>query len=189
MIALRVRLDAPAVEPIVAVRRSAPTHGGPMRRLTMEKVMAQTLAADEVLRGPHVLEYPYRRSLGPVLGRFFGGLQEHRLLGIRMKSGKVLVPPQEYDPQTGEALEELVDVGPGGEIVSWSWVSKPRPKQPLDRPFAFALIRLDGADTTLLHAVDAGEESKLSVGARVTPRWADEPSGGILDIACFELEG
>jgi len=154
----------------------------------METAMAQTLGVDEVLRGPHVLEYPYRRSLGPVLGRFFTGLLERKIVGIRMKSGKVLVPPQEYDPQSGESLDEFVDVGPGGEIVSWSWVSKPRSKQPLDYPFAYALIRLDGADTSMLHAVDAGDESKLSVGARVTPRWADEPSGGILDIACFELE-
>jgi uncharacterized OB-fold protein len=151
--------------------------------------MAQTLGADEVLRGPHVLEYPYRRSLGPVLGRFFNGLLERKLVGIRTKSGTVLIPPQEYDPQTGEALDEFVDVGPGGEVVSWSWVSKPRKKQPLDYPFAFALIRLDGADTPLLHVVDAGEESRLSEGARVVPRWAEEPSGGILDIACFELEG
>jgi uncharacterized OB-fold protein len=151
--------------------------------------MVQKLVTGEVLRGPHVLEYPYRRSLGPVLGRFFNGLLERKIVGIRTKSGTVLVPPQEYDPQTGEALDEFVDVGPGGEIVSWSWVSKPRTKQPLDRPFAYALIRLDGADTPLLHAVDAGEESRISEGARVLPRWAEQPSGGILDIACFELEG
>ena len=148
--------------------------------------MVQNLGADEVLRGPHVLEYPYRRSLGPVLGRFFNGLLEHKFVGIRTKSGTVLVPPQEYDPQTGEALDEFVDVGPGGEVVSWSWVSKPRAKQPLDRPFAFALIRLDGADTPMLHAVDAGEESRLFAGVRVVPRWAEEQTGGIRDIACFE---
>ena len=150
--------------------------------------MAQNLGVDEVLRGPHVLEYPYRRSLGPVLGRFFNGLLERKLVGIRTKSGTVLVPPQEYDPQTSEALDEFVDVGPAGEVVSWSWVSKPRAKQPLDRPFAFALIRLDGADTPMLHAVDAGEESRLVAGVRVVPRWAEKPSGGILDIECFELE-
>jgi uncharacterized OB-fold protein len=123
-----------------------------------------------------------------VLGRFFNGLLERKIVGIRTKSGTVLVPPQEYDPHTGETLDEFVDVGPGGEIVSWSWVSKPRPKQPLGRPFAFALIRLDGADTPLLHAVDAGEESRISEGTRVVPRWAEQPTGGIRDIACFELE-
>jgi len=111
---------------------------------------------------------------------------------VRTRDGRVLVPPQEYDPDTGEALPrspaDWVAVGPGGEIVSWSWVSRPRAKQPLDRPFAYALIRLDGADVPLLHAVDAGSESALSIGARVVPRWADEPKGGIRDVVCFELE-
>jgi len=142
----------------------------------------------EALRGPHVLEYPYRRSLGPVLSRFFTSLRDRRFEGIRARDGRVLVPPQEYDPETGEELDEFVSVGPGGEIVSWSWVSRPRKKQPLDRPFAYALVRLDGADVPLLHAVDAGEESRLSIGARVVPRWADEPKGGMGDLVCFDLE-
>jgi uncharacterized OB-fold protein len=156
------------------------------------KPMAKTPIAEqtdaEVLRGPHVLEYPYRRSLGPVLGRFFNDLRDGKLVGIKTKKGKVIVPPQEYDPETGETLDEFVDVGPGGEVVSWSWVSKPRRKQPLQKPFAFALIRLDGADMPMLHAVDAGDESKLEAGTRVVARFAPEPSGGIRDIVCFDLE-
>ncbi len=144
--------------------------------------------SSEVLRGPHVLEYPYKRSLGPVLSRFFTSLRDRQFEGIKTTDGKVLVPPQEYDPQTGAPLSEWVRVGPGGTIVSWSWVAKPRAKQPLPDPFAFALIRLDGADTPLLHAVDAGSEAKLSIGARVVPRWAPEPKGGIKDVLCFELE-
>jgi hypothetical protein len=134
------------------------------------------------------LEYTYQRSLGPVLSRFFTDLRDHKITGIRSKTAGVIVPPQEYDPQTSEALDEFVGVGPGGEIVSWSWVAKPRAKQPLDRPFAFALIKLDGADVPMLHAVDAGAESKLRVGARVRPRWNDDAAGSILNIACFELE-
>jgi uncharacterized OB-fold protein len=142
----------------------------------------------DVLRGPHILEYPYKRSLGPVLSRFFTSLRDRQFEGIRARDGRVLVPPQEYDPHTGEALSEWVPVGPGGAIVSWSWVAKPRKKQPLQHPFAYALIRLDGADAPLLHAVDARDEANLSVGARVVPRWADDPKGGIHDVVCFDLE-
>ena len=149
--------------------------------------MARGSTGEGVLRRVHVLEYPYKRSLGPVLGRFFTALRDRQLLGIRTRSGRVLVPPAEYDPETGEALDELVEVGPGGEVVSWCWVARPRPKQPLERPFAYALIRLDGADAALLHAVDAGQESRMRTGARVRPRWAEETHGRIQDIACFEL--
>ena len=143
----------------------------------------------DVLRGPHVLEYPYKRSLGPVLSRFFTSLRDRQFEGIKASDGRVLVPPQEYDPHTGAPLSDWVRVGPGGRIVSWSWVAKPRVKQPFRHPFAYALIQLDGADVPLLHAVDARDESRLSVGTRVVPRWAAEPKGGINDVVCFDLEG
>jgi uncharacterized OB-fold protein len=145
--------------------------------------------AGDVLCARHVLEYDYRRSVGPVLGRFFTGLRDGRIVGSRTADGRVLVPPMEYDPQTGAAVDEIVEVGPGGTVATWAWVHQPLRTHPLDRPFAFALIVLDGATSGLLHAVDAGDEAAMSTGMRVTPRFADEPTGSILDIACFEPEG
>ena len=135
-----------------------------------------------------VLAYPYRRSVGPVLGRFFGSLSEQRLEGIKGTDGRVLVPPLEYDPVTGEALSEFVEVGPGGVVTTWAWIEKPRPKHPLDRPFAWALVKLDGATTGMLHAVDAGSAAKMKTGMRVRPRWNPSPEGNIHDILCFEPE-
>jgi len=71
-------------------------------------------------------------------------------------------------------------------VVSWSWMPEPLVGQPLAEPFAWALIRLDGADTAMLHAVDAGSAAAMRTGLRVRPRWAARPAGGIRDIACFE---
>jgi uncharacterized OB-fold protein len=142
-----------------------------------------------VLTAPHVLEYPYRRSVGPVLGRFFTGLRDRQLVGVKTKRGRVLSPPTEYDPETGAAVsDEFVPIGPGGVVTTWSWVGRPRAKQPLDRPFAWALIKLDGADTALLHAVDAGDLARMKTGMRVVPRWRAERTGVITDIECFEPE-
>jgi uncharacterized OB-fold protein len=143
---------------------------------------------DAVLSAPHRLEFPYRRSVGPVLSRFLTGLADGRIEGVRARDGRVLVPPQEYDPVTAEALEEWVPVGPGGVVVSWAWIAAPLPKQPLDRPFAWALVRLDGAGTALLHAVDAGDETLMRTGMRVTVRWRPERTGDIHDIECFVPE-
>jgi uncharacterized OB-fold protein len=143
-----------------------------------------------VLTAPHVLEYPYRRSVGPVLGRFFTALRDRKIVGVKTKRGRVLAPPAEYDPETGAAVsDQFVDVGPGGVVTTWSWVVRPRAKQPLGHPFAWALIRLDGADTAMLHAVDAGDPSRMKTGMRVVPRWREERTGVITDIECFEPEG
>jgi uncharacterized protein len=139
----------------------------------------------DVLTAPHVLEYPYERSTGPIIGAFLTALRDRRVVGVRARDGRVLVPPQEYDPETSDPLDEIVAVSDTGTLVSWAWNPQPRPGQPLDRPFAWALVRLDGADTPMLHALDCpGEE--IASGMRVRIRWADEPHGAITDIAAFE---
>jgi len=98
----------------------------------------------------------------------------------------------EHDPETSEPTGEIVEVGPAGTVTTWAWVYAPRECHPLSQPFAWALIRLDGADSALLHAVDAGAgagaEAKMTTGMRVRPRWRAERKGEIHDIECFEPE-
>lgn len=142
----------------------------------------------DVLSAPHLIEYTYTRSTGPVIGAFLTALRERRVVGVRAADGRVLVPPTEYDPLTSEDLGELVDVADSGVVTTWAWNDKPLAGQPLDRPFAWALVRLDGADTGLLAAVDAGEAGAMSTGMRVKARWADERVGSIRDLVCFEPE-
>ena len=93
----------------------------------------------------------------------------------------------EYDPDTAEELGEFVEVGQQGEIVSFAWVREPRDAHPFDRPFAWAMIKLDGADVPMVHCVAADAESDVASGARVQAVWADETRGFITDIRCFEL--
>lgn len=142
----------------------------------------------EVLTAPHVLTFAYTRSTGPVIGAFLTGLRDRTVFGIRVGDGRVVVPPQEYDPVTSQPLtvDDLVEVAAVGEVVTWAWVPEPRPGQPFDRPFAYVLVRLDGADTPILHALDVPAPKDVSTGMRVRIRWAAEPTGHIGDIACFE---
>ena len=133
----------------------------------------------------NTITFPYKRSLGPVVGAFMTALTEKRILGIR-NGDAVLVPPMEWDPATGAELpHDFVEVGPAGTVESWTWVPVPSEQHPLDHPFAFAMIRLDGATTPLLHAVDAGSPGAMAEGARVAPRWRGTRVGRIDDIVCF----
>ncbi|QKW38907.1 OB-fold domain-containing protein [Actinomadura sp. NAK00032] len=143
----------------------------------------------------HVVEFPggYTRSVGPVIGRFLSELRDGRLVGVRTAGGRVLVPPAECDPDTGEDVtDEFVEVGPAGTVTTWSWVPDPAKEHPFDRPFAWALIRPDGADTALLHALDLGvfetgakPPKILKTGMRVRPKYRAERTGTIGDIECF----
>lgn len=139
------------------------------------------------LSAPLTFAFDYTRSVGPTLGKFFTALREHRILGVRGSDGRVHVPPAEYDPITYEPLSEMVPVSSVGTVASWTWQPEPLEGQPLHRPFAWALIKLDGADTLLIHAIDAGEPTAIHTGIRVHAHWADEPVGAITDIAYFAL--
>ncbi|WP_425825177.1 Zn-ribbon domain-containing OB-fold protein [Streptomyces fractus] len=143
-------------------------------------------AQPEVLRAPLVVEFPFTRSLGPVQSAFLSGLRDRTVLGVRTGDGKVMVPPVEYDPVTAEEIRDLVEVGATGTVTTWAWNPEPRRGQPLDTPFAWVLVQLDGADTALLHALDAPGPDAVHSGMRVRVRWAEEREGAITDIACFE---
>lgn len=145
--------------------------------------MSRTLSA------PVTVAFDYTRSTGPVLGRFLTGLRDGVVVGGRTSDGRVVVPPPEFDPVTHLALEDFVEVATTGTVTSWSWVPEPVAGQPFDRPFAFALVLLDGADVAMFHAVDVASADEMSTGMRVQVRWASEPVGHINDIACFELAG
>ncbi|GAB2976699.1 OB-fold nucleic acid binding domain-containing protein [Nocardioides montaniterrae] len=134
------------------------------------------------------VSFDYTRSVGPVLGRFLTGLRERRIVGARLSDGRVVVPPPEYDPVTHAATADFVDLPDTGVVTSWTWVSEPVAGQPFDRPFAFALVTIDGADTPWLHAVDVASASNMSTGMRVRARWADERSGMVTDLV-FEPDG
>ena len=133
------------------------------------------------LSAPLALSFDYTRSVGPTLGAFFTALRSRHVVGVRGSDGRVHVPVVEYDPVSCARLTETVPVSSVGTVLSWAWQAHPLEGQPLDRPFAWALIQLDGADTPMLHAVDG----RVATGDRVHVHWVDEPVGAITDIACF----
>ena len=117
-------------------------------------------AADDVLRASFDVGYTYQRLVGPVIGEFLTGLRDGKMQFVAL-------------PSTGT-------------VKTWNWVNQPRPNHLLKKPFAWALVQIDGADTSLLHMVDAGSKAAMKTGMKVKVRWAAERKGFITDIECFE---
>ena len=140
----------------------------------------------KLFRADFTSSFNFTRSTGPVIGRFLAELKNRRIVGIKGSDGKVIVPPLEYDPGTFKALSEFVEVQQTGVVRTWCWVNQPREKHLIKKPFAWALIQLDGSDTPMLHMVNAEHESAMSTGMRVKARWSDETKGSITDIKYFE---
>ena len=142
--------------------------------------MTRTLSA------PVTVAFDYTRSTGPVVGRFLTGLRDGPGRGrsyVGRAGRRTSAGVRPGHPRAGDRLRRR---GPTGTVTSWTWVPEPVNGQPLDRPFAFALVTLDGADTPLLHALDVASPDDVATGMRVQVRWAEERVGAITDIACFE---
>jgi uncharacterized OB-fold protein len=143
-----------------------------------------------VMRLDVVSEFPYKHSTGETIGRFLAGLKEQKKIwGQRVAGLGVVVPPLGYSETDGSAGGAWVEVKPTGVVTAAAVVHEAIDGlHPFPAPFAFVLVRLDGADTAMAHVVTA-EVDRLRVGARVEAVWKtdEERVGSIRDIACFRL--
>jgi uncharacterized OB-fold protein len=140
------------------------------------------------LSAPYTVEFPFRRTVGPKMGTFLAGLREARLIGVRTARG-VLCPPLEFDPVSGVATGDLVELEPIGTVTVWTWVPA-RPGDPVEHDFAWALVAIDGTVGAFFHCVDAGgDPAKMHTGLRVRARWRPERGGDLRDLWCFEPLG
>jgi uncharacterized OB-fold protein len=144
----------------------------------------------EPMRQQLTTEFPYKHSTGPVIGRFLAGLKEQKKIwGQRAAGQGVVVPPTGYSEIDASAGGEWVEVKDTGVVTAVAVVRNPIDGlHPFASPFAFVLVRLDGADTAMAHVVK-DDLDQLKVGARVKAVWApdDQRSGSIRDIASFQL--
>src|SRR5262245_25861928 len=137
-----------------------------------------------------VMEFPYKHSTGETIGRFLAGLKEQKKIwGQRVAGLGVVVPPVGYSEVDGSEGGEWVEVKQTGVVTAAARVHTPiEGLRPFTTPFAFVLVRLDGADTALAHVVK-DDLDRLRVGSRVEAVWAPdgERQGTIRDIACFRI--
>jgi uncharacterized OB-fold protein len=149
-------------------------------------------ASVEPMHAEQTMEFPYKHSTGETIGRFLAGLKEQKIIwGQRVAGLGVVVPPVGYSEVDASAAHEWVAVKDSGTITAAAVVHKPLDHlHPFAEPFAYVLVKLDGADTSFAHVVK-DDLAKLKVGARVQAVWAadDARQGHVRDIACFRVVG
>jgi uncharacterized protein len=148
----------------------------------------------ELLKRQETWNITYDHALGETASYFFTQIRDNaKIFGRRdAKSGRVIVPPRAFSDQTLEPTNEWVEVGPGGQIETFTIVYESFRGLP-DPPYAFGYVRLDGADTAiggLFRGIDlkdpAAAATRLAIGTRVTTKFTDRRKGEVLDF-WFEL--
>ncbi len=150
--------------------------------------MAEWLDNVEALTLKGQLKVPYTWSVGEVGSRFLVSLRdEKKILGNKCSTcNTVYVPPRKNCAKCFKGIEEWVDLSDEGTVRAYTIVRFDSPIQPAKAPFAYALIKLDGADVAFLHIIKK-DLKKLKNGVRVKAQFKEDRSGHILDIDSFTI--
>ncbi len=136
---------------------------------------------------------PFNYAVGLHGSIFFKELKENkRILGIRCpRCNKVYVPPRRVCGDCFLEMTDFVEVGPKGVIGTFTILRyafiDPETGEQKPVPYGYGFIRFDGADTLFQHYIDIQDESRIRIGARVEPVFAEERKGSIRDIVHFKV--
>lgn len=139
-----------------------------------------------IFPGQILMNYEY--SAGAIGSRFLIGLRDDKkIMGIRCSwCNLVYVPPRSTCWRCFAKLSEWVKLPNQGTVETYTVVHYREPIQPLPIPFAYAIIKLDGADTGFLHLLGEVDLQKIRIGMRVEAVFNEERKGNILDIKYFK---
>ena len=116
------------------------------------------------------LDYDY--SAGQSASRFLRAIAEGRLVGQRCPvDGRVYFPSRGSCPQHAVTFgEDVIELSDKGTVVTFSIVRVPSENIPLELPYITINVLVDGADTCLMHVLDAKLED-VRMGMRVQAVW------------------
>ena len=143
---------------------------------------------------PQVLEsqinVPYSWWAGDTASRFFTSLRDaKKLLGTRCdQCGKVFAPPRKTCPLCFVEEMRWVELSGRGNLESYTIARRQLAALKKKAPVIFGLIRLDGADTSILHHIGEIDPGAVKIGLRVRAHFAAKRSGTIEDIDYFKPE-
>jgi uncharacterized protein len=139
---------------------------------------------------PGELSVSFRYTPGVGNSAFFEALRDRGVfLGSRCEDCDVTyLPARIFCERCLAELEPSVECGPEGELLSWTLVRVDVDDRPLDAPVRYGLVRLDGADTVLLHLL-LDLDRDPSIGMRVRAVLAPDREGSILDVEGFAAAG
>jgi uncharacterized OB-fold protein len=144
---------------------------------------------DEVRRWDGRIPVSHRYTPGVAGEVFFTALRDRGvLLGSRCGScSYTYVPARLFCERCFAELSADVEVGPGGELASFTISYTDLEGDPLEQPVTIGLVRPDGADAALVHRVVETGDEPLEIGQRmeIVLKPEDERTGSIDDIEGF----
>jgi uncharacterized OB-fold protein len=133
------------------------------------------------------ISVPYNWWAGDTASKFFLAIRDDRkILGTKCDScNRVYVPPRKTCPTCFTENQEWVNVSDVGILEAFTVARRQLEALPGKVPVCFGLIKLEGADTALLHYLGDVDPRDIKIGMRVQAHFAEEREGKITDITYF----
>jgi uncharacterized OB-fold protein len=136
------------------------------------------------------INVPYSWWAGDTATRFFISLRDDKKITATKcgSCGRVFLPPRKLCPACFTENTEWVEVSDEGTVVSFAVARRQLEAIPKNKkvPVIWGLIKLDGADTALLHYLEGVHPDKIKIGMRVKAVFAEARKGTIRDISHFK---
>jgi uncharacterized OB-fold protein len=135
------------------------------------------------------LALPYTYFAGRVGSTFITTIRDQqKIMGVKCNTcDKVFVPPRQTCERCLEDIRDnWVELGNSGEVVNFTVVRYDDKHLPRKAPFVMAMIKLDGADTPMVHILEGVDIDDVQIGTKVKAVFAKKTTNTILDIDHFE---
>jgi len=144
---------------------------------------------EEIIIHRSGIKVPYTWSAGAYATRFFTELKDNKKIwGTKCpKCNCTYIPPRKNCPKCFVNITEWVELGNTGTLLTYTIVRYKEPLiQPMEPPYAYGIIKLDGANTGLTHLLGEVDLNKIKPGMRVQAVFREKREGNILDIKYFK---
>ncbi len=112
---------------------------------------------------------------------------EKKIMGMRCPAcNKVFALARSTCRDCFEQMEEMVELGAQGTVLTYTVCSQSNPVQPSETPLIYAVIQLGGADNGMVHMLGEAEPESISIGMKVQAVFKEERTGNLLDIEYFK---
>ena len=135
------------------------------------------------------LALPYTYFAGRVGSKFITTMRDQKkIMGVRCSQcNKVFVPPRQTCAICLEDLQNnWVELQNAGEVTNFTVVRYNDKHLPRTAPFILVMVKLEGADTPMVHILEGIKPEEVRMGLKVKPVFAKETTNTILDIDHFE---
>ena len=132
--------------------------------------------------------WKYTRYAGHTGSQFLIELRDNkRIMGTKCPvCHRVYVPARSFCHVCFKPMDEWLYVSNEGTLMSYTLVYQSEPSYPVKTPFAYGIIKLDGADTGIAHIIDEVNPKNIRIGMKVRSVFKDRRVGSILDIKYFK---